>query len=139
VLDMFLDLVTLLVDLRDSSPRKRRRDLRKADAAGRPLVFDGAVHGETDYCHDGSGVLEVAGRELVWRDEAGDEEFFGVPVERLMAREVATKRRRAHVTCVDGGQTVTLICPQYAVGYLARVVPGLDAVLGASQADARRV
>jgi hypothetical protein len=135
VLDMVLDLITLLVDLHDRSPRTRRRRLRKADAAGRPLVFDGAVRGVTAYCHDEDGALVLDGRALVWRADADDEESFPVPVERLIAREVTTRRRRAQVACVDGLEPVTLQCPRYAVGYLARVVPGLQAVLGSPQSD----
>lgn len=126
---MLLDLVALLVDLHDRSPRTLRRHLAKADAAGLPLVFDGSVVGETDYCHDESGVFELTGSDLVWREDVDDEESFPVPVERLAVREVVTKRRRVQVSCLDGGQAVTLTCPRYAVGYLARVVPGLQLLL----------
>lgn len=129
MLDLFLDLVIWLVDLRASSPRRLRRVLAKADAAGEPLVFDGAVTGDADYCHEDPGVLELDGGALTWRPGADREDLTVVPADRLFARELGVRRRRAQVVCSDGGRQVTITCPRYVVGYLARVVPGLSALL----------
>ncbi|MBU4214384.1 MAG: hypothetical protein KJ792_06990 [Actinobacteria bacterium] len=129
MLDLFLDLVFLVFHLHERSPRTLRRALAKADAAGGSLVFDGAVRGPAEYCHEDPGVLEIDGGALTWRPGAEDEDVTTVPVDRLFARELTVRRRRAQVACTDGPAHITLTCPRYAVGYLARVVPGLGALL----------